>query len=247
LTGENERADNLPYMPWSHWIVSAEKYITGFNWAIISPILSAFAIFIKTAWDWYKSKTTKSDDERRHQDSFAPILEFTYSYIQRFEALENFGIKNIGKGLAFQVHINIDLTTHGKQNTYTNLSPTILAMLATIDMSHPSILTITTMVGGPIAKTKDGWRKKDTQRFELLKTFKFSLASVKCDSEAILFGNNELDSFRHDNDIQGIDKLEFKIHVTYLDMFGNKYETKYPGPGLQDYKWIPPPSLRIRK
>lgn len=215
------------------WLSWSGADIAGLAVALATLVLAYFA---KRTIDI--NKQLIGGEDRRHQQSLAPLVEFSCFYDSRFKTIRYFELFNNGTGIALNLEVKINIMAKVSKTLLTPLTPEEIALSNDIS-SLPSI-----MKGGSISKSPEGIFRATLEPGEPHIHFDLAHPSLLPNGTSIQIGADEFESYREEKKIFEIEDLKFQITISYTDVFNNPYKTIYEGPDLKKYIRIIPKYLR---
>lgn len=193
---------------WTQWTVETKASV----WVAVGTLLLAVA----TAWSVWETKMVLRGEERRHQQSQAPLLVVLDNPNRDETYTRGFTIRNRGTGIALHPRLMI-------RGTVT---------ISKLKLPPGNRFFSTT-------QEQQAFNEKHTvveyHDFESTKAWSASYAN----------GWDTFDEEILANPDGSIDDIAYsRCKVIYYDMFGNQYETRYTDNHLDRFEWVQPQSLQ---
>ena len=212
---------------WFDTISSGEKAIF---WTNVSVAIGTLALAVATVWNISQTNKVIAGEDRRHQQQFAPLVQFNDYTHGGNDFQSGFSAVNIGNGLA------IDITVEVRG-------------LHRFDAPIQFEVTSDEWAAELAEKPNVTWTYRDGRRFaydieprSVAFEGRYTLSALRAgDPYATLYDK------RIEDKTSWHGRIEYEhVELTYYDMFGNKYSTIYRDPDIATYKWCRPAHLAMR-
>lgn len=190
-------------------------------WTNVAVAGGTLALAVVTVVSVLQTRAVISAEDRRHQQSYAPLLTLGEQFNNNEEYKAGFVLYNIGKGVA----VDITFRVIGTATTETHVFP-------------PEFWA------GSISFSSEEERAAFNERHRVSRADEID-NSYFC--SALADGGHDYfyQAFLAENGY-AISSVHYSsCAVSYADMFGNRYETIYQDDQLRKYVWVQPKHLMI--
>jgi hypothetical protein len=204
---------------------------------------------VKTDESMAQTKNVLAAEERRHQQSFAPIIELTTNNDTDADFIK-FNIQNIGKGVALNIaiegDIRIDYIKYHYPQLADNFIPQVEEHIEHLRKKsyHASEYRVPGI--GLVTKKHDGYYLQTVleKKPDYMKTT-INMPSLREDAKKMEVASCRRDLERERHEANADIYAYYRIKIFYHDIFGNKYQTVYDGTDLRRYVWKTPDHLKF--